>query len=58
MHTRDFLGVYRRDPGSTAQMIASCSDISNFLQLRKLDGSELGRYFLGEAKDSIVTLVL
>lgn len=39
-------------------MIASCSDISNFLQLRKLDGSELGGYFLGEAKDSIVTLVL
>jgi hypothetical protein len=39
-------------------MIASRSNISDFLQLRKLDGSELGWYFLGEAKDSIVALML
>jgi hypothetical protein len=39
-------------------MIASRRNVCDFLQLRKLYGSELGWYFLGEAKNSIVALML
>jgi hypothetical protein len=39
-------------------VIASRSNVSDFLQLRKPNGCKLSWYFLSEAKDSIVTLML